>query len=360
MSNAGKQQGKREHKQDHKPHHKQRTETPMQHVSTPSLNRRGFVLGSAAVAMSGLAGKASAQDWPSKPLRMIVPFPPGGTTDFITRLIGGKVGQSLGEPAIIENKPGAGTVIGVDYVAKSAPDGYSYVCVAGSFCVNSVLVKHLPYDSLRDLRPVAMMGMSEQALAVYPGSGLKSLADLKKAALANPGKLSYASFGIGTTPHLAGEMLKQQMGGLDITHIPYKGQGPALTDLLGGHTTMMFGTWLDLKDLVHAGKLAVLGMATEKRSVFAPDVPTMREQGVDIVSATWAGLLTPAKTPDDIVNRMNAEVNKALAQADVQAAFKKNSTLAMPGTPEQFAAYIHSEIAKYAKVIAEAHISQQG
>jgi tripartite-type tricarboxylate transporter receptor subunit TctC len=333
----------------------------MMHTLTESaVSRRSVLLGGAAIAMAGLAGTARAQTWPAKPLRVVVPFPPGGTTDFVTRLISTKVGQSIGQTSIVENKPGAGTVIGVDYVAKSAPDGYSYVCVAGSFCVNSVLLKHLPYDSLRDLRPVAMMGMSEQALAVYPGSGLKTLADLRKAAQANPGKLSYGSFGIGTTPHLAGEMLKQQMGGLDITHVPYKGQGPALTDLLGGHITMMFGTWLDLRDLVQTGKLVVLGMATEKRSRFAPDIPTMREQGVDIVSATWAGLLAPAKTPDEIVARMNAEVNKALALPDVVAAFDKNSTLAMPGTPDQFAAYIRSEIDKYAKVIAQAHITPEG
>jgi tripartite-type tricarboxylate transporter receptor subunit TctC len=333
----------------------------MMHTLTESaVSRRSVLLGGAAIAMAGLAGTARAQTWPAKPLRVVVPFPPGGTTDFVTRLISTKVGQSIGQTSIVENKPGAGTVIGVDYVAKSAPDGYSYVCVAGSFCVNSVLLKHLPYDSLRDLRPVAMMGMSEQALAVYPGSGLKTLADLRKAAQANPGKLSYGSFGIGTTPHLAGEMLKQQMGGLDITHVPYKGQGPALTDLLGGHITMMFGTWLDLRDLVQTGKLVVLGMATEKRSRFAPDIPTMREQGVDIVSATWAGLLAPSKTPDEIVARMNAEVNKALALPDVVAAFDKNSTLAMPGTPDQFATYIRSEIDKYAKVIAQAHITPEG
>lgn len=332
----------------------------MQPNSHFTLTRRSLLLGGAALAMSGVAGTARAQGWPDRPLRVIVPFPPGGTTDFVTRLIGAKVGQSIGQTAIVENKPGAGTVIGVDYVAKSAPDGYSYVCVAGSFCVNSVLVKHLPYDSLRDLRPVAMMGMSEQALAVHPGSGLKTLADLRKAAQANPGKLSYGSFGIGTTPHLAGEMLKQQMGGLDITHVPYKGQGPALSDLLGGHTTMMFGTWLDLRDLVKTGKLAVLGMATEKRSRFAPDIPTMREQGVDIVSATWAGLLAPAKTPDEIVQRMNSEVNKALTLPEVITAFDNNSTLAMPGTPAQFAAYMQSEVDKYSKVIELAHISPEG
>jgi tripartite-type tricarboxylate transporter receptor subunit TctC len=333
----------------------------MQPVTPNTLSRRSLLLGGAALALSGLAGTArAAQGWPDKPLRVIVPFPPGGTTDFVTRLIAAKTGQSIGQTAIVENKPGAGTVIGVDYVAKSAPDGYSYVCVAGSFCVNSVLVRHLPYDSLQDLRPVAMMGMSEQALAVYPGSGLKTLADLRKAAQENPGKLSYGSFGVGTTPHLAGEMLKQQMGNLDITHIPYKGQAPALSDLLGGHTTMMFGTWLDLRDLVKTGKLQVLGMATEKRSRFAPDIPTMREQGVDIVSATWAGLLAPAKTPDDIVKRMNSEVNKALALPEVVAAFDNNSTLAMPGSPEDFAAYIQSEIAKYSKVIENAHISPEG
>jgi tripartite-type tricarboxylate transporter receptor subunit TctC len=332
----------------------------MQTSIEPSLSRRDLLLGGAALTMAGVAGTARAQAWPAKPLRVVVPFPPGGTTDFVTRLIATKVGQSLDQTAIVENRPSAGTVIGVDYVAKSAPDGYSYVCVAGSFCVNSVLLKRLPYDSLADLRPVAMMGMSEQALAVFPGSGLRNLDDLRKAAQASPGKLSYGSFGIGTTPHLAGEMLKQQMGGLDITHVPYKGQGPALTDLLGGHITMMFGTWLDLRDLVKSGKLVVLGMATEQRSRFAPDIPTMREQGVDIVSNTWAGLLAPAKTPDAIVRRMNAEVNKALALPDVVAALDKNSTLALPGSTEQFKAYIQGEIDKYARIIATAHITPEG
>lgn len=329
-------------------------------VDLVSPARRGLLLGGAALALGGITGTARAAAWPDHPLRMVVPFPPGGTTDFVTRLIGAKVAASLGQSAIVENRPGAGTVIGVDNVAKAPADGYSYACVAGSFCVNSVLVRHLPYDSWKDLRPVAMMGMSEQALAVYPGSGLKTLDDLRKAARANPGKLSYGSFGIGTTPHLCGEMLKQQMGGLDIIHVPYKGQAPALNDLLGGQTTMMFGTWLDLRDLVKAGKLVVLGMATEKRSRFAPDIPTMREQGFDIVSATWAGLLTSAKTPDDIVNRMNQEVNKALALPDVIAAFDNSSTLAMPGTIDQFSAYMKSEVDKYSKVIEQAHISPEG
>jgi tripartite-type tricarboxylate transporter receptor subunit TctC len=328
--------------------------------SYKSLPRRTFLLVGAAVALAASTGVARAQSWPAHAIKTVVPFPPGGTTDFVTRLIASELTKQLGQTFIIENKPGAGTVIGVEDVAKSAPDGYSFVCVAGSFCVNAVLVKNLPYNSLRDLRPVALMGMSEQALAVYPGSGLKSLADLKAYALAHPGKLSYGSFGIGTTPHLSGEMLKQQMGGLDITHIPYKGQAPALTDLLGGHTTMMFGTWLDLRDLVKTGKLRVLGMATEKRSQFAPEIPTMIEQGVNIVSNTWAGLLAPAGTSDDIVNRVNNGVNTALTRPEVINAFRQNSIVALPGTTKQFADYIQSEISKYSQIIAEAHISPQG
>ncbi|MGQ3198256.1 MAG: tripartite tricarboxylate transporter substrate-binding protein, partial [Hydrogenophaga sp.] len=186
--------------------------------------------GTAAFAALPMLARAQAA-WPARPVRIVVPFPPGGTTDFVARLVGTELAKTLGQPVVIENKPGAGTVIGVDTVAKAAPDGYSFVCVANSFAANQTLVRKLPYDTLKDLRPVALMGMSEHVLATHPGSGLKTLADLRDQAKARPGTLSFASFGNGTSAHLSGEMLKLQMG-LDIVHVPYKGQGPALTDLL--------------------------------------------------------------------------------------------------------------------------------
>ena len=315
---------------------------------------------SATAALAALPSLARAQQaWPTKPLRIVVPFTPGGTTDFVARLVGTELAKQLGQPVIVENKPGAGTVIGVDAVAKSAPDGYSFVCVANSFAANQTLVKKLPYDTLKDLSPVALMGMSEHVLATHPGSGLKSLADLRAQAKAKPGTLSFASFGNGTSAHLSGEMLKLQMG-LDMVHVPYKGQGPALSDLLGGQVTVMFGNWPEFRGQIQAGKLVALGMATKQRSQYAPDIPTLAEQGVPIESNSWNGLLAPAGTPDAVVQRMNAEVNRALAGPTVTEAFHKGGIASLSGTPEQFEAFIRSEIAKYGEVIRKANIALEG
>ncbi len=292
-------------------------------------------------------------------MRIVVPFPPGGTTDFVARLVGTELAKTLGQPVVIENKPGAGTVIGVDTVAKAAPDGYSFVCVANSFAANQTLVRKLPYDTLKDLRPVALMGMSEHVLATHPGSGLKTLADLRDQAKAKPGTLSFASFGNGTSAHLSGEMLKLQMG-LDIVHVPYKGQGPALTDLLGGQVTMMFGNWPEFRGHVEGGKLVALGMATAQRSQYAPNIPTLAEQGVAIESNSWNGLLAPAGTPDAVVQRVNAEVNRALAGPVVTEAFRKGGIASLSGSPERFAVFVQSEIAKYGDVIRKANIQIEG
>ncbi|MGQ2994745.1 tripartite tricarboxylate transporter substrate binding protein [Variovorax sp.] len=323
-----------------------------------SLGRRTLLQGTAAFAALPMLARAQAA-WPARPVRIVVPFPPGGTTDFVARLVGTELAKTLGQPVVIENKPGAGTVIGVDTVAKAAPDGYSFVCVANSFAANQTLVRKLPYDTLKDLRPVALMGMSEHVLATHPGSGLKTLADLRDQAKARPGTLSFASFGNGTSAHLSGEMLKLQMG-LDIVHVPYKGQGPALTDLLGGQVTMMFGNWPEFRGHVEGGKLVALGMATAQRSQYAPNIPTLAEQGVAIESNSWNGLLAPAGTPDAVVQRVNAEVNRALAGPVVTEAFRKGGIASLSGSPERFAVFVQSEIAKYGDVIRKANIQIEG
>jgi tripartite-type tricarboxylate transporter receptor subunit TctC len=322
----------------------------------PSISRRALLQAGAALGAWPLLANAQTTAWPGKPVHLVVPFPPGGTTDFVTRLVGTELSKALGQPVVIDNKPGAGTVIGVDFVAKSAPESGNFVTVANSFCANQTLLKKLPYDTSRDLRPVALMGMSEHVLATHPGSGLKTLADLRAAAKAKPGALSYASFGNGTSAHLSGELLKQRMG-IDLVHVPYKGQGPALTDLLGGQVTLMFGNWPEFRSHVQAGKLVALGMATKQRSVYAPDIPTLAEQGVPVESNSWNGLLAPAATPDAIVQRMNAEVNRALASPAVVAAFQKGGIASLSGTPSQFAEFIRSEIAKYAEVIRKGNIT---
>mgnify|MGYP000078870610 CR=1 FL=1 len=312
-----------------------------------------------AAALAALPFAARAQAWPTRPLRLIVPFPPGGTTDHVSRLVATELGKTLGQSVVVDNKPGAGTVIGVDAAAKAAPDGHTLVCVANSFCVNHTLVKNLPYDSLKDLRPVALMGLSEHVLCTHPGSGIRTLADLARLSRERPGTLSYASFGNGTSAHLAGEMLKAQMG-LDLVHVPYKGQAPALNDLLGGQVTLMFGNWPEFRSHVQSGKLVALGMATAQRSVYAPQLPTLAEQGVPVQSNSWNGLLAPAGTPNAVVQRLNADVQRAMDAAGVKEAFAKGGIAAQPGSPEQFAAFIQSEIARYAQVIRQARITLEG
>ena len=312
-----------------------------------------------ALGLGALPGAARAQgsatSWPSRPVRIIVPFPPGGTTDNVTRLIAAELTRALGQPVIVENKPGAGTVIGVDAAAKAAPDGHTFVCVANSFCVNHTLVRKLPYDSLRDLRPVALMGMSEHVLATHPGSGLQRLADLVPSARTRPGSLSYASFGQGTSAHLSGEMLRALLG-IDLLHVPYKGQTPALADLLAGQVSMMFGNWPEFRGLIQSGKLIALGMATARRSAYAPQIATLAEQGVPLESNTWSGLLTASATPDAIVQRMNHEVNKAIDAASVSAAFQKGGVASLAGTPARFADFIQTATRRYAEVIQRARI----
>ncbi len=320
------------------------------------MQRRHLVQAAAAAAVFPLAARAQA--WPARPLRWVVPFPPGGTTDYVTRLVAAELGKSLGQTVVVENRPGAGTVIGVDNVAKSAPDGYSFVTVANSFCVNQTLVKKLPYDSVKDLRPVALMGLSEHVLATHPGSGLKTVADI--AAQARAGKpLSYASFGNGTSAHLAGEMLKTALNAPGIVHVPYKGQAPALADLLGGQVSMMFGNWPEFRGHVASGKLVAIGMATAQRSQYAPDIPTLAEQGARVESNSWNGMLAPAGVPDEIVQRVNAAVNQALRAPAVAEALHKGGIADKSGTPAQFGAFIQDEIARYAQVIRQAGITQE-
>lgn len=319
------------------------------------MRRRQVVIAAAAAPVFLAPSFVRGQSWPTKTVRLVVPFPPGGTTDVVSRLVAAELSRTLGQTVVIENKPGAGTVIGVDNVAKSS-DGHSFVTVANSFCANQTLVKNLPYDSRRDLQPVALMGLSEHVLATHPGTGFRTLADLVDAAKKQPGKLSYASFGNGTSAHLSGEMLKAAAG-IDLIHVPYKGQSPALNDLLGGQVTVMFGNWPEFRGHVKSGKLVALGMATLKRSVYAPDVPTLAEQGLPLESNSWNGVLAPRATPDAVVQRLNAGIQSALQAPAVVKAFTDGGIAALPGSPEQFATFIDSEIEKYAKVIRSANIT---
>jgi len=314
-----------------------------------SMTRRSVLALGALAAMPRLALSQSV--WPERALRIVVPFPPGGTTDFVTRLVAAEAAETLGQPVVIENKPGAGTVIGVNSVAKSPADGYTFVTVANSFTVNPTLVKNLPYDTLQDLRPVALMGMAEHVLITHPGTGLRSVQDLKTTTM----RLSYGSFGTGTSPHLSGEALKRQLG-LDMVHVPYKGQAPALADLLGGQIPLVFGVWPECRAHIQAGRMVALGMATTERSVYAPDIPTLAEQGVNITSNSWNGILAPAGTNDAVVARMHQAVNQALASANVRRAFEQGGIASLSRSSAEFGRFIRSEMEKYADIIRAANI----
>jgi len=321
-----------------------------------SPTRRTLLGTSAAMTATPWLIDAQAQNaWPTRPVRLVVPFPPGGTTDAIARLIATELTAALGQPIVVENKPGAGTVIGVDSVAKSAPDGYSFVAIANSFVVNQTLVKKLPYDTRKDLQPVARWGMSPHVLCTHPASGLRTLADLRREG--RSGKLSFASFGTGTSPHLAGEQLKLLLD-LDLVHVPYKGQGPALIDLIGGQVTVMFSNWPEARGHIASGKLIALGMATAERVRYAPDIPTLTEQGAPIESDSWFGLLAPAAVPEAIVQRMNTEINKALARPAVAEFFEKGAVTSLAGTRAQFDDFLRAQIAKYAEIIQKAGIER--
>ena len=302
---------------------------------------------------------AHAETYPARPIHIVVPFPPGGTTDYVTRLVGAEMSPGLGQTVIVDNRPGAGTVIGVDAVAKAPADGYMLVTVANSFTVNRTLVKKLPYGP-SDLKPVALMGRSDHVLATHPGSGFRTLAELKAYAKANPGKLSYASFGNGTSAHLAGEMLKLALGA-DLVHVPYKGQAPALTDLLGGQVSMMFGNWPEFRPQIEAGKL-VARRHGDRRSARRTRLRCRRSRSRawPIESNSWNGLLAPSATPSDAVDRLNAAVNKALASRPVVDAFAKGELVSMAGTPAQFAAFLQAETEKYARIIRQANVQLEG
>ncbi len=322
------------------------------------MQRRKLLLSAAASLLWAGPSQSQSPTWPAKPIRWIVPFAPGGTTDVVTRLVAVELARSLGQSMVVDNKPGAGTVLGVDLAAKAPPDGYTLVTVANSFCVNQTLVKNLPYDGLRDLRPVALMGMSDHVLVTHPGSGLKTLADLIAGAKKQPGKLSYASFGAGTSAHLAGAMLEAQAG-VEMIHVPYKGQAPALNDVIGGQVTVMFGNWPEFRQHVQSGKLLALGMAMSKRSPLAPQIPTLAEQGVAIESNSWNGMLTRSGTPDAVVQRLNSEINKALLAPAVVQAFQEGGIASLAATPDRFAAFIRSETDKYAQVIRKSGITAE-
>jgi tripartite-type tricarboxylate transporter receptor subunit TctC len=311
-----------------------------------------------AAAMLPIATAASAQTpaYPDKPIRIVVPFPVGGIADTFGREIGKKLTEVWGQPVLIDNRTGAGGNIGADIVAKSAPDGYTLVMGnIGTHAVNLSLFPTMPFDTIKDFTPIVHVLDAEGLLVVNPTISATTVPELIALARAQPGKLSYGSGGVGTTSHLAGELFKS-MTKVDIVHVPYKGNVPAITDLLGGQTSMSFATMPTVLPHVRAGKLRPLAVLGSTRSPALPDVPTVAESVPGFDVSNWIGLFGPAGLSPAIVARINAEVQKIMRSPEIQKRLETEGAKFIPMSPEQFAAFQKSELAKWAKTIKDANI----
>jgi tripartite-type tricarboxylate transporter receptor subunit TctC len=301
----------------------------------------------------------SAQSYPSKPIKIVVPYPPGGFNDTLGRTLAAKFTEAWGQPAVVENKPGANTLIGSDFVAKSPPDGYTLLVVAFPFAVTPSLIRNMPYDTLKDFAPVVLAAQSPNLLVVNPSLPVKTVGELIALAKAKPNALSYASTGNGSSNHISMELFKS-LAGVQIVHIPYKGSAPAVTDLLGGQVQLMFDNVPNVLPHVKAGKLVALGQTGTKRSPLISDIPTVAEAGVPGYEVTvWFGLVAPAGTPREVAQKLNAEVIRILAMPDVRERFLAQGVEPAGGTPEQFGEHIRAQMAKWAKVVSDAGVKAE-
>ena len=314
-------------------------------------------IGLTVAAPALLAPPAFAQPWPTKPVTLVVPFPAGGTTDVLARALAEKLQQSLGQPVIVESRPGAGATLGADYVAKAKPDGYTLLIGAVHHTIASSVYKKLPYDFQKDFVPITGLALVPNVLVVNAGATpAKSVAELVAALKAHPGQWSYGSNGNGTAQHLIGTQF-QNATGTTLLHVPYKGSGPLATDLLGAQIQMSFDTITPVLPHIKAGKLRALAVTTARRSSALPDVPTLKEAGLkgfDI--GTWFGVLAPAATPRDIVARLNAEMVKVIQAPEFRKRMDEIGAEPTGGSSEQLAAQIRSETGKFAKLVKEANV----
>ncbi|HEU0199061.1 MAG TPA: tripartite tricarboxylate transporter substrate binding protein [Burkholderiaceae bacterium] len=328
-------------------------------MNIESIHRRRFSCALAAGAAALAAPALRAQSWPAKPIRVVVPYPPGGFTDITARLVMQKVEQRLKQPVVIENKAGANSIIGVDAVAKAPPDGYTFGVVIAAYAANTTLYPKLPYDPKKDLAAVSLIGVSPLVAAVNNDTPFKSAAELVEYARKNPGKISYGSSGNGSAVNLTTELLKS-MTKTQMVHVPYKGAAPALNDLMGGHIQLFMDAAVGLINPGKAGKVRLIGVAADKRLPALPDVPTFIEQGIQgFTGSTWAGVLAPAGTPPDIIKRMADEIAAVVKMDDVKARLDEMGTIPVGGTPTEFEKFIAAETAKWGKVIREANITPE-
>jgi tripartite-type tricarboxylate transporter receptor subunit TctC len=309
-----------------------------------------------AAACAVAPGIAEPADFPSKPLRIIVPFPPGGFNDQLARTLGQKFTERWHQPVVVDNRAGGSTLVGTELAAKAPPDGHTLLVVSFAFAVNPSLHARLPYDTLKDFAPVVLAAGTPNFLVVHRDVPVRSVRELIQAAKARPGTIDYASGGNGTSPHLCMELLKRMVG-VDLVHVAYKGSAPALADLIGGQVQVAFDNAPNVLPHVRAGKLRALGVSTAARSPLAPDVPTIAESGVPGFDVeVWFGVVAPAGTPRNVLERLNAEVNRVLALPEVKRRFAEQGVRTIGGTPEEFAAYLKSQMTRWAKVVQEAGV----
>ena len=305
----------------------------------------------ALICLMAVAPAALAQDYPVRPVKLIVPFAAGGPADLFARFLGQRLQDALGQNFVVEDRPGAGAIIGTEAVARSAPDGYTLLVMSNTHTVNESLIPSKSYQLMRDFVAVAPINYSDLVLAVHPSLPVNTLADLLKLAKAEPGKLNYASSGPGTPYHMAGELFKA-MAGVDIVHVPYKGSSGARTDLLGGQVQMMFDAVTTMAEYARSGKVRALATTSTTRSPVLPDVPTVAEAGVPGFEAViWLGILAPKNTPPAIVNRLNAEVTRIVGQPDVRAAWAKQGAVPMVMSTDEFSRFLISDIVKWERIV---------
>ena len=303
------------------------------------------------VSIALACATAIAQDYPNKPVRIIVPFAAGGPADVYARFIGVRLQEAMGQPFVVEDRPGAGSIIGTDAVAKAAPDGYTLLLMSNTHTVNETLIPNKPYQLMRDFVPIAPINYSDLVLVVHPSAGVNSLAELIKLAKASPGKLNYASSGPGTPYHMAGELFKA-MAGVDIVHVPYKGSSGARTDVLGGQVQMMFDAVTTMSEHAKSGRVIAVATTGKMRSSVLPNVPTMAEAGVPGYEAViWLGLMAPKGTPPPIVNRLNAEITKIQNRPDIRQEWSSQGALPMVMPPVEFGRYINDDIVKWERIV---------
>ena len=323
-------------------------------LATLATTRALFALGLASLAATALAADA----YPVKPVRLIIPFPPGGSNDVVGRVIATQLAERLGQQVVVDNRGGAGGVIGTETAAKAAPDGYTLLFISSAFAANSSLYK-LPYEPARAFTPVAMIAAGPNVLAVPPSLGVDSLKDLLAMARAHPGKLNYASAGIGSFQHLGGALFVS-MARLDIVHVPFKGGGPAMVDTIAGNTQLMLGSLVQTLPLIRAGKLRALGVGGPRRSPTMPDVPTIAEAGLPGYEAVnWWGIMAPAGTPVEITARLHRELGAIVKIPDMQKRFEAEAVEALPMSMAEFGQTIERETVKWARVVKDAGIKAE-